>query len=245
MTLDTWERRTDWPLAGLALVFLGCYAWPILDPGLASPVRTALGVGGIAIWALFAIDYAARVYLAEHRGRYVRRHVPDLALLILPMLRPLRALRVLLAFTKVNRRAATSFRGQAAIYVAGAAATGVFVAALAMLDAERGHPGAAIDTFGDALWWACTTVTTVGYGDEFPVTAEGRLIAVGLMLAGIALLGVVTAALASWFVERIGRVEEAEQQTQRDLDVILAELRDLRAAVEVLREPAGPDTRPT
>ncbi|WP_432949041.1 potassium channel family protein [Kribbella sp. CA-253562] len=55
---------------------------------------------------------------------------------------------------------------------------------------------------GDALWWATTTVTTVGYGDHFPTTSEGRIVGVGLMLAGIALVGTVTAALASWFVEQ-------------------------------------------
>jgi voltage-gated potassium channel len=67
----------------------------------------------------------------------------------------------------------------------------LFVAALAVLQAERGHPGGNIESFGDALWWAVTTVTTVGYGDRFPVTTTGRFVAGGLMLAGIALLGVV------------------------------------------------------
>nr|MBA3233489.1 two pore domain potassium channel family protein [Propionibacteriales bacterium] len=88
--------------------------------------------------------------------------------------------------------------------IAGALPLVVFVAAVAMLDAERGAADANIESFGDAAWWAVTTMTTVGYGDRFPVTTEGRLIASALMLAGIALLGVVTAALASWFVERIG-----------------------------------------
>jgi voltage-gated potassium channel len=81
------------------------------------------------------------------------------------------------------------------------------------------------------MWWGSTTITTVGYGDRFPVTGEGRLVAVALMLAGIALLGVVTAALASWFVERLGRVEAAEQQTQHDLGRVLAELAALRNEV--------------
>jgi voltage-gated potassium channel len=54
-----------------------------------------------------------------------------------------------------------------------------------------------IKTFGDALWWALSTMTTVGYGDRYPTTGEGRLVAGGLMLAGVALLGVITASLAS------------------------------------------------
>jgi voltage-gated potassium channel len=102
------------------------------------------------------------------------------------------------------------------------------VAALATLDAERWSPDANITTFGDALWWACTTITTVGCGDYFPVTAQGRFIAVTLMVAGIAMLGVLTAALASWFIERLGRVDAAERATQRDLNLVLAELHSLR-----------------
>lgn len=72
----------------------------------------------------------------------------------------------------------------------------IFCAALTVLDAERGH-GGNIQTFGDALWWAIVTMSTVGYGDKFPVTTEGRFVGVGLMLAGIALLGIVTASVAS------------------------------------------------
>jgi voltage-gated potassium channel len=128
--------------------------------------------------------------------------------------------------------------------VAGAVALVAFIAALAMLDAERGEPDATVATFGDALWWAATTVTTVGYGDYFPSTTEGRLVAVGLMVTGIALLGVITAALASWFVEKVGEVQAAEQRTGSEVAELLAEVRALRADVSELRgdrvEPTPP-----
>ena len=94
-----------------------------------------------------------------------------------------------------------------------------------MLDAERGAPDANIAGFDDALWWGVTTITTVGYGDQFPVTDQGRLIAVALMLTGIALLGIVTATIASWFIERLGGVEET---TQREVDAVLREVEALR-----------------
>jgi voltage-gated potassium channel len=79
----------------------------------------------------------------------------------------------------------------------------VGLGAVAVLDAERSAPGANITSFGDALWWASTTVTTVGYGDRYPVTTEGRLIAVALMVVGIGLVGAVTASVATWMVARV------------------------------------------
>jgi voltage-gated potassium channel len=66
---------------------------------------------------------------------------------------------------------------------------------------EREVDGSNIKNFGDGLWWATTTVTTVGYGDRFPVTTEGRFLAALLMITGISLIGVITASVASWFVK--------------------------------------------
>ena len=221
MTLERWERRTDLPMAVLAVVFLAVYAGPILESELDDRWLRILWSVNVAIWVVFAVDYVVRVALAEDHLDYVRHHLLDVGLLVLPMLRPLRALRVVLALGRVNRSATVSFRGRAILYVACAVPLIVFVAALAILDAERNAPDANITTFPDALWWGMTTISTVGYGDQFPVTGEGRLIAVGLMLAGIALLGVVTATIASWFLERIGAVEAAEKQTERDLDLVI------------------------
>ena len=71
--------------------------------------------------------------------------------------------------------------------------------------------GANITSAGDALWWAFTTVTTVGYGDRFPVTTEGRAVAVVLMVAGIGVVGAVTAAVASWILDRAAAERRAER----------------------------------
>ncbi|HEX7430337.1 MAG TPA: potassium channel family protein, partial [Mycobacterium sp.] len=89
-------------------------------------------------------------------------------------------------------------------------------------------------TFGDALWWAMTTVTTVGYGDLKIVTGEGRMIAVALMMGGISLLAVVTATLASWIVQRVSEEETAaEAATAAHID----ELRDeIRRLAELVRQ---------
>ncbi|MQA79047.1 MAG: two pore domain potassium channel family protein [Streptosporangiales bacterium] len=230
-----WERRTEWPLTLLALAFLLAYAVSVLYPDLPEPYTVAANVVSTVTWLTFALDYLVRLVLAEHRWTFVRRHPLDLAVLALPVLRPLRALRLVIVLTAIDRRVRGSFRGKAATYVGGSAVFVVFVGALAVLDAERGAPGATITTFGDALWWALTTVTTVGYGDELPVTVTGRLVAAGMMLAGIVLLGVVTASLASWFVEKLEEVRGEEQETQDSLEALVTEVRELRREVRELR----------
>jgi voltage-gated potassium channel len=117
----------------------------------------------------------------------------------------------------------------------------VFVGALAVLDAEQSVPDAKILTFGDALWWAVTTITTVGYGDLYPVTAVGRAVAVALMLSGIAVLGVVTASIATWLVQRVSdttetAVENAEQPVLAEITELAAEVAALRREIAQLKD---------
>ena len=78
-----------------------------------------------------------------------------------------------------------------------------------MLDVEQDAEGANITTFGDALWFSAATVMTVGYGDRVPVTGEGRIIAVALMIVGIATVGATIATITGWLVGQV----EAEQRT--------------------------------
>ena len=79
----------------------------------------------------------------------------------------------------------------------------IFTCSLGVYEAEHRAPGANITNYGDALWWAFVTITTIGYGDYFPVTFEGRTIAVLLMLSGLALVSVITVSFASWFLDRM------------------------------------------
>ena len=76
----------------------------------------------------------------------------------------------------------------------------ILVGALLVRSVEEGAGEANIRSVADALWWAVTTVTTVGYGDKYPTTGAGRLLAAGLMLLGIGLFGILTASLSSFFV---------------------------------------------
>lgn len=201
--VERWEARTEVPLLLLAVAFVVAYAVPVIDQNLDPDLRTLLTVASWTVWAAFALDFAIRLVLAEARIRYARDHWYDVALIVAPFLRPLRLLR-LLAFARIlNRSAAGSLVGKVSTYVAGTAVMAVGLGALAVLDVEQDAAGANLTEFGDALWWAVTTVTTVGYGDHYPVTTEGRLIAVALMVVGIALVGAVTASVATWMVSRV------------------------------------------
>jgi voltage-gated potassium channel len=91
------------------------------------------------------------------------------------------------------------------------------------------------------VWWSITTITTVGYGDEYPVTATGRVIAVLLMIGGISLLGTITATLASWIVQRVA---EEDSTGQAATAAHIEELRDeIRALREQLSQLAVPESR--
>jgi voltage-gated potassium channel len=237
--LHRYERLTQVPLLALAVIFLATYAWPIIDPGLPDQAQTVCATTGVAIWIVFLADYLIRLGLAHRRWAFVRRTWFDLLTLALPMLRPLRALRVVLVLRMVGRASATFARGRVVASVALLVVTTGAVAALAVLDAERANPDANIRDYADAAWWALSTITTVGYGDRYPTTGEGRLIAAGLMVAGIALLGVITASLASWFVERIGEVGRAEHDTQAKLDALTREVQALRQLLSAPEDPSN------
>ena len=230
--VDRFERRTEWPLAILALIFLAAYAWPILQPDISPFWRHACTVVDILIWVVFVAEFIARLVLAERRVQYVTRHVPDVLMVALPVLRPLRLLRFLVLLRMINRRATASLHGRIVAYVVATAGLVLLVSALATLEAERHNPQANINTFGDALWWAVTTMSTVGYGDRYPTTTDGRVVGVGLMLAGIALLGVITATFASWLIGQVRETEtEAETATRGDIAELRAEIARLTGIV--------------
>lgn len=228
-TSERWQLTTDIPLTAAACLFLVAYAYQVLAQPTGLPHRLTEWTMWAA-WVVFAVDYAVRLWLAPARGRWFVRHLLDLAMVVLPMLRPLRLLRLVTLLAIVHRSSGQSLRGRVVIYATGATALLIGVAALAMLDAERHAQGAAITSYGTALWWAVETVTTVGYGDMAPVTTTGRMIAGALMIGGIALLGIVTATLASWLVERVAEQDEAGQAaTRKQVADLSEEVRALAA----------------
>jgi voltage-gated potassium channel len=240
VALERFERASELPLLILALAMIPLLLAPaVVDLGDAAKA-TVLAIDWL-IWAAFALEYVIRLALTDQRARFVRQQWPDLLIIVLPFLRPLRVMRsaralrflrlarltaILTVVTREGRRLLTRHKLHYALL-----ATGVMVVGCALLvhAVEEGH-GGSIDSVGDALWWSITTVTTVGYGDTFPVTPAGRGVAAVLMATGIALFGVLTANLAALLVDQ-GANEPDEDTIAARLDRIEAQLASLARAL--------------
>lgn len=227
--LDRWEHRAEWPLAAVAALFLAAYSIEVLAQphGLVAQLLTL--VTWLA-WAVFTADYAARLYLAPDRKEWFLRHLVDLAIVLLPLLRPLRLIRLVVLVSALQKALGNAIRGKVIIYTISGAVLLVYVGALAVYEAERGAPDAHITSFGLAVWWAMTTITTVGYGDMYPVTTTGRVMASLMMIGGISLVGSITATIASWIVQSV-----SDDDKQQDA-VTAAHIEDLRGEIAQLRE---------
>jgi voltage-gated potassium channel len=108
----SYERRTGWLLDGAAVAFLAVYAVPILHPDLSPAWVWACEVASWAVWALFALDYAVRLSLAADRRRFFRGNLVDLAVIVLPLLRPMRLVRLLPVLARMQH-AGLSLRARA------------------------------------------------------------------------------------------------------------------------------------
>ncbi|WP_407925103.1 potassium channel family protein [Bifidobacterium choloepi] len=211
LTLKKWNHYTDGPLLVLSVVFLFAYSWEILAETHVTLCNRVIDV----IWAIYAIDYVVELLLAENRKVWFRKNLLLLVSIALPMFRPLRLLQLVAMLHMFNHGAGFAVRGKITLYAAVMICLVLYVGALAEYSVEHNAPGARITNFPTAMWWAFVTVTTVGYGDIYPVTSMGRLIAIILMLTGIALIGIVTAMIASWIIDQVNR--ESVTETNADI----------------------------
>jgi voltage-gated potassium channel len=237
---EIWQQFTALPLAFVAITFIAVYSVHVLgQPGGALPLL--LLVMSWLAWGLFVADYVIRLVLADHRRHWFVHHLFDLIIVALPLMGPLLLLRLFVLAGALQKAVGTAVRGRILLYTVSGVSLMIYVASLGILDFERGQPGAKITSFGKALWWAVATVTTVGYGDLYPVTVPGRLVAALLMIGGISLLGVVTASLASWIVQRVAETDAAHQaassaqidQLRREILMLRQEVRQVTPNAEV------------
>jgi len=214
-----WDNATTWPMIVLSLVFLVAYSVMILDdqPFRGSVDLVILGIITVT-YVAFIVDFFVRMHLSEHRIRFVRNNIIDLFSLLIPLLRPLLLLEYLGRIRIFSGASGASLRARISIYAGGSAVLFIYVISLAVFACERHAPGATIVSFGDSLWWAMCTISTVGYGDMVPVTVPGRIFAVMLMLGGVAIVGAATATIVSAMNERVvvarARAEHGRRQAE-------------------------------
>jgi voltage-gated potassium channel len=196
--IGRWERRSALPLALLALAYMGLWAFQVLAP-LSSTEWDIVEAFILLIWAIFIADFVVRLLLHADKKHFLKSNVIEITALILPSFRFLRVLRVITAIG-IMTRVVQTIQGRVNIYIAMMLPMLVLAGSIGVLEAERNAPGATILNFGDALWFTAESIFTIGYGDFFPVTFEGRVISIVMMLAGYALLSVVAVNLASYLL---------------------------------------------
>lgn len=226
--LQRWEHLAEWPLAGCAVAFLVLYSVDVLSQPHGDFGRV-LGWTMTALYVPFLVDYLVRLTLSGDRIRWALKHPFDLAVVTLPFLQPLRFIRLVAVINVMQRAFGDAVRGRIAAFTIFGAILIVYSASLAELKAERFAPDSHITNLPNALWWAISTITTVGYGDYVPVTKSGRAIAVLLMIGGISLIGVVTATMAHWIVSQVAEDDaEHEAATVAHIQLLRDEIADLR-----------------
>ena len=244
MTQERWHKLTYWPLMAASFAFIVAYSWQVIAE-LHGPPRVLTSSVVFVTWAMFVADYLVQLALAPKKGEWFRRHLFALAVVAIPALKPLRLLHVLTLFHPFGRSAGDALRARLMIYGISSALIVVYIAALSVLEAERASPHANITNFGDAIWWAFVTITTVGYGDFTPVTVIGRVIAVGLMLSGVVVLGITTATIASWVAQRATAGHDEFQPASRaQVHELSAQIAALGATADVSPAPRPSGTPP-
>ncbi len=196
-------EKAEFAYMVLGFGYLGIYSVQVLvEPP--SDIYAGLELVADVIFWIFAVDVFLRlIYLGKDvftwAGAigFIKQNWLALLALLLPAFRALRVLRVVIVlrglqpFLKTRSSRVGTIVGVTFPLI-------LYTAALSVFEAERYAEGSNITSFGDAFWWSITSVTTVGYGDRFPVTADGRFVATFLMIVGIGLFSSLTALLAAW-----------------------------------------------
>jgi voltage-gated potassium channel len=241
--LERWRDRTDTPLLILAIGSVPLLLLDLKRQQLSSNDRRFLDVTNLIILIAFTADYIVEFVLARKRAEFVKREwssaliviaqvialLPSLvgfgALRVLRVGRAWRGLVVILRVFAIGaagaREGRTILRRHAAQFALGLGALTWVTSAVGFTLAEDVGSGRRIRSFGDALWWSTTTITTVGYGDVYPVTAIGRVIGGLTMIVGVSTFAVLTAKFAELLVRPdrtlettpVARVETTTQQS--------------------------------
>ena len=228
---DRFAAAVDTPLMIVTILWLPVLIIPLVTP-VHGAVAETFAVIDYMVWALFVLEYVTKLYLSPSRAHFFKTHLLDLLIVAVPFFRPMRLTRLArlgrlgrvgVVLARGIKRAKEVMTHRGLHFVLLTVGMIIFACAGLVTVAERSAHGGNIHNFGQGLWWAVVTVTTVGYGDRYPVTPFGQGVAVVLMLVGIGFIGVLTATVASYFVSQDIGGDKAER------DLMRAELEQARA----------------
>ena len=217
--LATWRRRTDIPLLLLAVGSLPLLLLEVVADRLTRNDQQFITAVIVTVFIAFAVDYLVELSVTYKRATYVRTQWASLLIVIsqslallpalgfLGILRGVRALRILGTLSRLvgigiatKEQGRQFYKEKAASVAFSLAGFTLITSAVGFTIAEDVGDGRRVHSFFDALWWSASTITTVGYGDIYPVTAIGRIIAIFTMLIGVSTLAVVTARIAQFLL---------------------------------------------
>jgi voltage-gated potassium channel len=234
-TVDKIEDATKLPLAVLGVAWLVVAIVVVTSTAHGNaPVFFVASLFGL--WIVFFVEYAVRLVVTPDTKGYLRRRWAEPVTVVLPAFQGWHLVgieRICIALREGELRIEGVLKHHSLFRVLLAAIGTVFVGSWLMLLFEQHVPGHNIRDYPDALWWAIVTVTTVGYGDKFPYSQGGRIVATFLMLVGIGLIGVLTATVASVFVKEHTDANKAQlQKSHADLSSQVTLISDRLADVE-------------
>lgn len=218
-----WQRWTVWPMFILSVVFVALQLSLLFYSKSMRPWEYALaGLSFLILWFGFILDFLIRLFAQPNRKKYLKERWFELVVLFIPLLRPALPLYYLWRTPYFNRGTAEVLRQRYMITVASIAVLFLYLVSTAVYLVEHSAPGANIKTWGDAMWWGIVTITTVGYGDVYPVTFSGRMLGSVMMVVGLLLIGVVSGSFVSYLAQKVKDMtvkhtiseREAEQQAE-------------------------------
>jgi voltage-gated potassium channel len=233
--VDRIEEVTKYPMAALGIAWL-VIGIIVVSGNLKHSTSTVLVGILFALWVILLAEYLVRLVVTPNRPGYLKRRWVEPATVVVPPLQGwhfigIERMGLLLREGALQLEAILKHHSLFRVLIA--AAGTLFIGAWLVLLFEENAKKSNIHNFPDALWWAVVTVTTVGYGDRFPVTGGGRTVAVVLMLVGIGLIGVLTATVASLFMkEHTDANKEEIKKGHARLGEQLAVISDRLADVE-------------
>ena len=233
--VDRIERVTRFPMAllGIAWLVIGIV---IITTDVNGSASIFLVGTLFVLWAILLVEYVVRLVVTPDRRGYLKRRWVEPATVVVPPFQGWHLVgieKMGLLFQEGTLRVEAVLKHHSLFRVLIAATATLFLGAWLVLLFEENAKASNIHTYPDALWWAIVTVTTVGYGDRFPVSPGGRAVAVVLMLVGIGLIGVLTATVASVFIkEHTDDNKEELKKSHADLGQQLSVISDRLADVE-------------